>query len=98
MKSRTLTFVTAITLFAALSLPLQLIAQQTTSGANGQIAFTQGDPNSLAAGRAFTRQTVTALTSSKSRSRRTAPHSFSGPTGGHTPLRHKYARIVGPRR
>jgi Tol biopolymer transport system component len=48
MKSRTLMFVTAITLFAALSLPLQLIAQQTTSGANGQIAFTQGDPNSLA--------------------------------------------------
>jgi Tol biopolymer transport system component len=48
MKSRTLTCITAITLFAVLALPVQLAAQQTVSGTNGQIAFTQGDPNSLA--------------------------------------------------
>src|SRR6266480_723815 len=41
MKSRTLTCVSAITLFAMLAIPLQLAAQQTTSGTNGQIAFAQ---------------------------------------------------------
>src|SRR5438093_1206372 len=40
MKSRTLTcFI--VTLFAALALPFQLAAQHTTSGTNGQIAFTR---------------------------------------------------------
>jgi hypothetical protein len=41
MKSRTLTFTSAITLFAALALPAQLAAQHNTSGTNGQIAFTR---------------------------------------------------------
>src|SRR5206468_9906496 len=40
MKSRTLACFIA-TLFAVLALPLQLAAQQTTSGMNGQIAFAQ---------------------------------------------------------
>ena len=42
MKSRTLMCITALTLFAALTLPGELAAQQTTTGTNGQITFTQG--------------------------------------------------------
>jgi Tol biopolymer transport system component len=42
MKSKTLTCITAITLFAALALPVQLAAQHIASGTNGQITFTQG--------------------------------------------------------
>src|SRR3989441_2307896 len=40
-KSRTLTPIIAKTLFAVLAIPVQLAAQQTTTGTNGQIAFAQ---------------------------------------------------------
>ena len=42
MKSRILMCVSAITLFAALAIPVQLAAQHIASGTNGQITFTQG--------------------------------------------------------
>jgi len=42
MKSAKLMWITAITSFAALALPVEVAAQQTTSGTNGQITFTQG--------------------------------------------------------
>ena len=45
MKSRTLTCITAMTLFTALAIPVRLAAQQTTSGTNGQIAFAQITPD-----------------------------------------------------
>jgi len=41
MKSRTLTCIIATPLFIALTIPVQLAAQQTTTGTNGQIAFAQ---------------------------------------------------------
>ena len=41
MKSRTSAWFTAIILFAVLAIPIQLAAQQTTTGTNGQIAFAQ---------------------------------------------------------
>ena len=48
MKFRTLMYITAITVFAALATPARLAAQHTESGTNGRIAFTQGDQNGIA--------------------------------------------------
>jgi len=47
MKFTTLTFATAMALYAALARPSQLAAQNTVSGTNGQIAFTLGDPDAV---------------------------------------------------
>ena len=45
MKSIQFMRTTAVILFAAIGVPVRLAAQQSVSGTNGQIAFTQGDPN-----------------------------------------------------
>jgi Tol biopolymer transport system component len=49
MKYKTLMWITPVILLAAAAVSDQLTGQQAISGSNGQIAFTQGDPNGLAA-------------------------------------------------